>query len=68
MAAPATEHLTEAEMIEILEDLARNSASATARIQAIKTLREMRGERPAEDTVRGLYDVANPGRIRTKAA
>ena len=33
--------LTEAEMIEILEDLARNSKNAAARIAAIKTLREI---------------------------
>ena len=42
-----TAPLTEQEMIEILEDLARNSNSATARIQAIKQLRVMRGDEPA---------------------
>lgn len=63
-------HLDEPEMIEILEDLARNSGSATARIQAIKQLRIMRGDEPAEesDLLRGLYEVSNPGRIRVKAA
>jgi hypothetical protein len=59
--------LTEAEMVEILEDLARNSRSATARIAAIKALREIRGgEQPdAIPSVARLYEV---GRPRTKAA
>jgi hypothetical protein len=33
--------LTQEEMVEILEDLARNGPGATARIQAIKVLREI---------------------------
>ena len=44
-----SQHIDEAEMIEILEDLARNSGSATARIQAIKTLREIRGDSKGEE-------------------
>ena len=42
--------LDEQEMIGILEDLARNSRSATAQIQAIKTLREIRGKAEPEQT------------------
>lgn len=64
-----TGELTETEMIEILEDLARNSRSATARIQAIKALREIRGggeQKPSSDTVAQLYEVGKP--LRTKAA
>ena len=58
------ERLTEDEMIAILEDLARNSRSATARIQAIKALREIRrGERPVAD---GFAALDAPGR-RLKA-
>ena len=56
-------------MVEILEDLARNSRSATARIAAIKVLREIRDgdQRTAESGFAKLYDVSNPGRIRAKA-
>lgn len=64
------DRLEEAEMIEILEDLARNSGSATARIAAIKQLRVMRGDQLElieDDPVRNLYEVANPGRIRKAA-
>jgi hypothetical protein len=41
--------LPESEMIEILNDMARNSESATARIQAIKVLRDIGHGKPAED-------------------
>jgi hypothetical protein len=44
------ERLAEPEMIEILEDLARNSQSATARIQAIKTLRAIHGREEPEES------------------
>lgn len=62
------ERLNEPEMIEILEDLARNSGSATARIQAIKQLRIMRGDQ-SEAPVEGfaaLYEVGKAS-LRTKA-
>lgn len=36
--------LTDEEMVEILERIARSDKSATAQIQAIKQLRIMRGE------------------------
>jgi hypothetical protein len=55
--------MTEQEMIDILEDLVRNSSSATARIQAIKTLRMIQAdkEEPAEASVSAfdeLYEVS----------
>ena len=65
------QRLSDEEMIDILEDLARNSGSATARIQAIKVLREIRenesGQVPVGSFAR-LYDVSNPGLVRTKKA
>ena len=64
-----TPELTEEEMVEILKDLARNSSNGAARIAAIKTLREIRsGETSTADGFAGLYDVSNPGRVRTKKA
>ena len=64
-----TPDLTQEEMLEILKAIARDGGNAAARIAAIKELRAIQsGKDPVEDTVRGLYDVANPGRIRTKAA
>jgi len=67
--AEGTPDLTEVEMVEILKDLARNSSSATARIQAIKVLREIgSGETSTAEGFAGLYEVANPGRVRTKSA
>jgi hypothetical protein len=64
-----TPELTEVEMVEILKLIAREGGNAAARIAAIKELRSIaRGEKPAEDAVRSLYEVSNPGRIRTKAA
>ena len=63
-----TPDLTEDEMREILKLIARDGGNAAARIAAIKELRAMaRGEKPAEDTVQGLYEVSNPGRIRKAA-
>ena len=42
--------LTEDEMVEILEDIARHGRNQAAQIAAIKTLREIRGgEKPAAD-------------------
>ena len=59
--------LNEQEMVDILEDIARNGGNAAARIAAIKVLREMdAGEKPTEDTVAQLYAVGNPGRMRAK--
>jgi hypothetical protein len=65
----ASVSLSEQESIDILQDLARNSSSATARIQAIKLLREIRsGETSPADGFATLYEVANPGRLKTKAS
>lgn len=61
-----TPELTEVEMVEILKAIAREGGNAAARIAAIKELRAIRGgERPVEDTVRGLYEVST-GRVRSK--
>jgi hypothetical protein len=58
-----TPDLTEAEMIEILKALARGGGDSAA-IQAIRLLRELQhGRAPVAD----LYEVSNPGRIRTKS-
>jgi hypothetical protein len=63
-----TDELTETEMVEILKAIARDGGNAAARIAAIKELRAMaRGEQPAEDSIAKLYEVSNPGRIRTKS-
>ena len=61
--------LDDQEMVDILEDIARNGSNAAARIAAIKTLREIDAglASPAEGFA-GLYDVANPGRLKTKAS
>jgi hypothetical protein len=57
--------LTEAEMVEILEEIAVAPSNRSAQIAAIKELRAIaRGEKPADQTVQGLYEVSNPGRIR----
>lgn len=64
-----TPELTDEEMVEILKAIARDGGNAAARIAAIRELRAINaGDKPVEDTVRSLYDVSNPGRIRTKAA
>ena len=61
--------LTEQEMIEILEDIARNGGNAAARISAIKTLREMRnGVQPTAETFQRLDELTERRRFRTKAA
>jgi hypothetical protein len=63
-----TPDLTEVEMVEILKLIAREGGNAAARIAAIKELRAIaRGEKPADQTIQGLYEVSNPGRIRVKA-
>jgi hypothetical protein len=60
--------LDETEMVEILEEIARNSSNQSARIAAMRMLREVRGDAPASNQGHAaLYEVANPGRVRTKA-
>jgi hypothetical protein len=59
--------LTEAEMIEILEEIAQSPSNRSAQIAAIKELRSIsRDVKPADESV-GLYEVSNPGRIRKKS-
>jgi len=61
--------LSDQEMVDILEDIARNGRNAAARIAAIKTLREIdAGTSVTSDAFEGLYEVANPGRKAKKAA
>ena len=61
--------MDESEMVEILEEIARNGSNQSARIQAMRMLREMRGDTPvSSEDFAGLYDVANPGRLRSKRA
>lgn len=64
-----TPEMTDDEMLEILKAIARDGGNAAARIAAIKELRSIgRGEKTTEEGFQGLYEVQNPGRIRTKAA
>lgn len=59
--------LSEAEMVVILEDIARNGRNQAAQIAAIKTLREIRsGEKPVAGGFAELDELA-PRRLRTKA-
>lgn len=68
---PPDEHrLSEDEMVDILEDIARNGGNAAARIAAIKALREMDAGKPPGS---GFDDLDGPDdltarRLRTKAA
>lgn len=56
--------LTEEEMVEILEDIARHGTNQAAQIAAIKTLREIRrGEKPPADGFAEL-DAAAPRKLR----
>ena len=65
----AERSLSDQEMVDILEDIARNGRNAAARIAAIKTLREIdAGVSPTSEAFEGLYEVANPGRKAKKAA
>jgi ABC-type polar amino acid transport system ATPase subunit len=61
--------LDDQEMIDILEEIARSGSNQAARIAAIKTLREIdSGSVSVDKGFEGLYEVANPGRIRAKAS
>jgi hypothetical protein len=50
--------LTEQEMIDILEDIARDGSNAAARIAAIKQLREIGASEKPTDGFEGLDQVA----------
>jgi hypothetical protein len=55
----AARSLDEQEMIDILEDIARNGGNAAARIAAIKVLREMdSGEKPPAAGFEALDELA----------
>lgn len=58
--------LSEQEMIEILEQIARNAQNAAARIAAIKTLREMGCEEEAPQGGFEALDELAPRRNRAK--
>ena len=59
--------LTEQEMIEILEEIARDGSNAAARIAAIKQLREMdAGEANADDGFAALDELAPRRGFRVK--
>ena len=61
--------MDEAEMVQILEEIARTGSNQSARIQAMRMLREIKGgQAPASEDFDGLYDVTNPGRKAKKAA
>lgn len=60
--------LSEQEMIDILEEIARDGRNGAARIAAIKTLREIRGgEKPDQGEFGKLYEVGKPP-YQTKAS
>jgi hypothetical protein len=64
-----TPDLTDEEMLEILKAIARDGRNGAARIAAIRELRAIgEGAKPASEGFAALYDVSNPGRVRTKAA
>lgn len=63
------ERLTEGEMVEILEEIARNGTNAAARIAAIKTLREIgAGVTTPAEGFEALDELAQRRPYRTKAA
>jgi hypothetical protein len=60
VALERSESLSDAEMEQILVELARNSTSAIARISAIKLLRSIRAERGGKappDEFANLYEL-----------
>lgn len=62
----AEQTLDDQEMIDILEEIAREGGNAAARIAAIKTLREIGlGEKPAADGFAALDEVAKVRKRRS---
>lgn len=60
--------LSDQEMIDILEEIAREGSNAAARIAAIRQLREMKnGVEPAESGFAKLYEVETASKRRRKA-
>jgi hypothetical protein len=65
----AERKLSEQDMVDILEDIARDGGNAAARIAAIKVLREMdAGEAPASAGFEKLDELAPRRNYRTKSA
>jgi hypothetical protein len=60
--------LSEQDMVDILEDIAKNAGNAAARIAAIKALREMDAGAPAESGFEALDELAPKRVMRSKAA
>lgn len=60
--------LTEQEMVDILEDIARNGRNAAAKIAAIKTLREMGNGNDQPAAGFDALDELSPRRNRSQAA
>ena len=59
--------LTDQEMVDILEEIARDGGNGAARIAAIKTLREIaNGEQPAAGTFAALDELAPRRRAKPK--
>jgi len=60
--------LSEQELIDKLEEIARDDRNRAAQLAAIKQLRSIRnGDVPEEQGPPSLYEVSNPGRIRKAA-
>ena len=64
----AERSLSEQDMVDILEDIARTGRNAAARIAAIKVLREMDSGAPAASGFEALDELAPKRVLRTKAA
>ena len=60
--------LSDQDMVDILEDIARDGGNAAARIAAIKTLREMDAGAPAKTGFDALDELAPKRVLRTKSA
>ncbi len=61
--------LSEQDMVDLLEEIARDGGNAAARIAAIKVLREMRdGEKPSAAGFEALDELAPRRDYRAKAS
>jgi len=60
----ATPDLTKDERREIAKSIARDSGNDSARLAAMRYLDGLEAGAPAADGFAGLYEVANPGRVK----
>ena len=60
--------LSEQDMVDILEDIAKSAKNAAARIAAIKALREMDAGAPVASGFEALDELAPKRQLRTKQA